>query len=408
MLLEVCGEAAAGCAAMLREVCGEAAAGCAAMLLEVCGEAAAGCAAMPPAIAGFGRARENRVRTTVAGATELTSQLLQAAGMPEGPARRTAWAVVTAEAWGKRSHGLLRVPYYLARLAAGGSDARASLRTVRDTGPVVALDGGNGLGHWQAWDAAALAAERAVRFGVAAVSVGNSGHCGALGCYVLPMVEAGLVGVVFSNGPAVMPPWGGREAVFSTSPIAAGIPARPRPAIVDLATSAVARGTVAEAAAAGRALPEGWAFDAGGAPTTDPVAALAGMLAPMAGAKGAALAFLVEALTGGIVGPSLSAEVADPLASSTVADPQRIAHLLIALDPGSLDVDGHGEKRLTGLADRIVAVGGRLPGAGHPLPGELDGDRGLEIADKLAARLADEAGHLNVPLPSAWPRTGTR
>jgi (2R)-3-sulfolactate dehydrogenase (NADP+) len=343
------------------------------------------------------------VRTTVGAATELTSQLLRAAGMPDGPACRTAWAVVTAEGWGKRSHGLLRVPYYLARFAAGGSDARASLRTARDTGPVVALDGGNGLGHWQAWNAASLAAERARLFGVAAVSVGNSGHCGALGCYVLPMVEAGLVGVVFSNGPAVMPPWGGREAVFSTSPMAAGIPTRPRPSIVDLATSAVARGTVAEAAAAGRAIPEGWAFDAGGAPTTDPSAALTGMLAPMAGAKGAALAFLVEALTGGMVGPSLATEVADPLASPTVGKPQRIAHLLLALDPRTLDVDGSGEERLARLAERIAAAGGRLPGARHPLPGELDGTRELEIADPLARRLAAEADHLNVPLPPAWP-----
>lgn len=342
------------------------------------------------------------MRTTVAQAAELTSGLLRAAGMPDGPAGRTAWAVVTAEAWGKRSHGLLRLPYYLARFAAGGSDPRASLRTVTDTGPVAGLDGGNGIGHWQAWNAAELAAERARRYGVAAVSVGNSGHCGALGYYVLPIAGAGLVGVAFSNGPAVMPPWGGREAVFSTSPMAAGIPTRPRPSIVDLATSAVARGTVAEAAAAGRAIPQGWAFDAEGAPTTDPSIALAGMLAPMAGAKGAALAFLVEALTGGIVGPSLSTDVADPLAASTTADPQRIAHLLIALDPGCLDVDGHSEERLGRLAERVTAAGGRLPGAGHPLPAELDGEGKLEITDALARRLAAEADRLAVALPPAW------
>ena len=345
------------------------------------------------------------MRTSGGTATELVSGLLRAAGMPDGPACRTAWAVVTAETWGKRSHGLLRVPYYLARFAAGGSDAGAKLRTVGDTGPVVALDGGNGIGHWQAWDAAGLATERARRFGVAAVSVGNSGHCGALGCYVLPMVSAGLVGVVFSNGPAVMPPWGGSDAVFSTSPIAAGIPTRPRPSIVDLATSAVARGTVAEAAAAGRPIPEGWAFDAGGAPTTDPAVALAGMLAPMAGAKGAALAFLVEALTGATVGPSLATDVADPLASSTVGDPQRIAHLVLALDPRSLDVDGRGAERLNRLAERIAAVGGRLPGARHPLPPELNGSRELEVTDPLARRLAAEATRLGVPLPTGWPRS---
>jgi (2R)-3-sulfolactate dehydrogenase (NADP+) len=126
------------------------------------------------------------------------------------------------------------------------------------------------------------------------------------------------------------------------------------------------------------------------------------MLAPMAGAKGAALAFLVEALTGGIVGPSLATDVADPLAASATADPQRIAHLVVALDPGCLDVDGHSEERLSRLTERVAAAGGRLPGAGHPLPAELDGAGNLEITEPLARRLAGEADRLRVPLPTAW------
>src|SRR5690606_32119204 len=100
-------------------------------------------------------------------------------------------------------------------------------------------------------------------------SVGDSGHCGALGVYALPMLRAGRVGLVFSNGPAVMPPWQGSQPVLSTSPLAAGIPAGDQHAIVDLATTAVARGKIAAAARSGDPLPDGWAVDAAGQPTND-------------------------------------------------------------------------------------------------------------------------------------------
>ena len=206
------------------------------------------------------------MNTTVGEALEAATSLLRAAGMPANPASRTGWALVTSEVWGRSSHGLLRLPHYLRRFNAGGADPQAQLTAVTDTDVIATFDGGNGLGHWQLWEAATLAAGRARRHGLAAVAVGNSGHCGALGLYVLPMLDAGLVGLVFSNGPAVMPPWGGYTPVLSTSPLAVGIPTSPRPAIVDLATTAVARGRIAEAANAGCAPAQGWALDAEGSP----------------------------------------------------------------------------------------------------------------------------------------------
>ncbi|MHB1534066.1 MAG: Ldh family oxidoreductase [Acidimicrobiales bacterium] len=342
------------------------------------------------------------MKTTVAAATEAAVALLRAAGMPTGPADRTAWALVTAEAWGRASHGLLRLPHYLRRFQAGGSDPHAQLTTVSDTDVTATFDGGNGLGHWQLWEAATTAVGRARRHGLAAVAVGNSGHCGALGLYVLPMLDADLVGLVFSNGPAVMPPWGGNRPVLSTSPLAAGIPTSPRPAIVDMATSAIARGKIAEAAGTGRALPEGWALDAGGSPTTDPQAALAGMLAPFGGAKGYALAFAIEALTGALVGPSLAGDVADPLSIASAGAPQRISHLALALDPGRFDVDGRGPGRMEELASRINAAGGRLPGANRALPEEIQPSDPLTVTDSLAEELAAMASERGVILPPPW------
>jgi (2R)-3-sulfolactate dehydrogenase (NADP+) len=326
-------------------------------------------------------------------ARELARALLEHAGLAAEHAEVTARAITLADAWGIGSHGLFRLPYYLDRMAADGYPPDAALKVCRDTGPLVFLDGGGGLGHWQVAEAAATAAERSRRYGVAAVAVSDSGHCGALGVYALEIARQGQAGLIFSNGPAALPPWGGDRALLSTSPIAAGIPLQPRPAVIDLALSTVARGKVGAKARAGEALPEGWALDRNGRPTTDPKEALAGMLAPLGGAKGYALAFMVEALTGGLVGPSLSTGVADPFDAGSHGTPQRIAHLVLALDPslGGLDEDdAAARRRLADLADSVVAAGGRVPGAGRAAADEIDDDTPIEIdqavLDELHAR----------------------
>ena len=332
----------------------------------------------------------------------LARALLEKAGLAPEHADVTARAITLSDAWGIGSHGLFRLPYYLDRMAAGGHPPDAVLKTRRDTGPLVVLDGGGGLGHWQVAAAADTAAERAMRFGVAAVAVADSGHCGALGVYALEIARRGLLGVVFSNGPAALPPWGGDRAVLSTSPIAAGIPLSPRPAVVDMALSAVARGKVGAVAKRGEPIPEGWALDRNGRPTTDPAAALSGMLMPLGGAKGYALAFLVEALTGGLVGPHLSAEVADPFAAGSQATPQRVAHLVLALDPGLGD-DGDrvaAERRLADLTAAVVAAGGRVPGSGRVPDDELPDETEIEVDGAVLADLRARAARLGIADPA--------
>lgn len=325
----------------------------------------------------------------IGSARGLAADLLEAAGLTRAKAERTAEAIVLADVWRVSSHGLMRLPYYLERTVAGGYPPDAELAVVTDTGPVVAYDGGGGLGHWQLERAAEVAAERCRRFGVSAVSVGNSGHCGALGVYVLPPLRDGFVALVFSQGPAVMAPWGGAEPLLSTSPLAAGIPDRPRPVIVDLATSTVARGRIAAAARRGEPLPAGWALDAHGRPTTDPQEALHGLLAPLGGAKGFAIALLVESLTGGMVGPRLSADVPDMFRPEDAAAPQRIAHLVVALDPARLDATGGNgaQERFADLARRVNAAGGRTPGAGRLLPEEVEDDAMLDLPASLEEEL---------------------
>lgn len=325
--------------------------------------------------------------------------LLMCAGVGEAEATESADALLLADRWGIGSHGMQRLPWYLRRLSAGGVNPSAALRPVSDRGATVAFDGQHGLGHWQAWRAAQVAGERAAAHGVALVSVADSNHCGALGVFTLPLVERGLVGLVFSNGPAVMPPWGGSKPLLSTSPIAAGVPCGEEAAIIDLSLSTVARGKIFQHFTEGKRLPEGWALDADGSPTVDPEAALAGMLAPLGGAKGFALAFLVESLTGGLVGPNLSGDVPDMFDADRVNYPQGIAHLVIALEPAGIDGDGRGQQRLRRLGNRIEQAGGRIPGVHRVRNIAGDADEEVSVPLATAAELATWADEHGAYLP---------
>ncbi len=322
---------------------------------------------------------------TVGRAIEKATELLIAAGMDSAKAAVSAHAIVASDRWGIGSHGLMRLPFYLERLQAGGINPKAELKKVTDLPGLVVFDGEDGLGHWQLQQASQLAAERAKVQGIAAVGVGRSSHCGALGIYVWPMIDAGLVGIAFSTGPAVMPPWGGNKPLLSTSPVAAGIPTNP-PTVVDLATSAVARGKIQAKAQAGAELEPGWAFSADGSPTVDAKEALAGMLAPLGGAKGYALAVLVESLTGVLIGPTLAKNIPDMFASSQDANPQQIAHFVIAIDAAKLSVDGD-QGRLGEFASEVKSAGGRLPGSNRVNPGKLNLDDEITITDSVAAQL---------------------
>lgn len=326
------------------------------------------------------------MKIDVGTAEKMATDLLEGAGLPQENARKTARALAIAEAWGLSSHGLLRLPIYLDRFAAGGYSASAQLRTIADTGPLLVCDGEAGIGHWQLSNAASEASHRAGVHGVAAVGISNSGHCGALGVYASDMAKEGKIGLLFSSGPPVLPPWEGNKRLLSTSPIAAVFPIEGRPAIIDLALSTVARGKIAAYAKSGRELPDGWALDAEGTPTNDPAAALTGMLSPLGGAKGYALAFMVEALTAGLFGPILSAEMPDFFDETQQGNPQQIAHFVIALDPVKTavpNVRADYLERMRRLADLTEEAGGRVPGSRRMPPETIPPEHVIDIADDV-------------------------
>ena len=220
--------------------------------------------------------------------------------------------------------------------------------------------------------------------GIAAAPVSRSNHCGAAGLHVERLAGEGLVALLFANTPEAIAPWGGRKAVFGTNPIAFAtpLPGRP-PVVVDLALSKVARGNIVAAKQKGEAIPEGWALDSDGQPTTDASAALAGTMVAMGDAKGAALAFMVEVLAAALVGAHFAFE-----ASSFLDDkggPPRTGQLVLAIDPSGFAA-GFGD-RMAGLAAAIEGQdGARLSGARRLALREAARRDGIMVADDLAAR----------------------
>ena len=316
----------------------------------------------------------------VAKALSHATSMLMKAGVPESNAAKTARAIVTSDVWGNPSHGLMRLPFYLQRITMGGVNPEAELKVISERGAITSLDGENGLGHWQLWDAAVLGIAKAKECGISLVSVKNSSHCGALGVYLYPALDAGQIAMIFTNGPAVMPAVGGNAPLLSTSPIAAGIPSR-TPMIIDLSTSAVARGKIASAAKAGGAIPEGWAVNAQGEPITDAKEALMGMRAPLGGAKGFALGLMVESLSAGLSGGALSRNVPDMFNSDDDQKPQGISHTVITIDPNDLG-DAASYDDFNKLASSITETGGRVPGSKRAHPNKL-GDGEITIAEAV-------------------------
>ena len=191
-------------------------------------------------------------------------------GVPAAPAAHLADTLVMADLWGHSSHGVMRTFWYGARFASGATQIAAEPHLVTDTGPLLALDGGDGIGQWITQTAVDLAKDRAATFGIAAVSVRNSGHFGTSMYFTRQLAEAGMIGFLATNASPAVPPHGGVEKLIGNNPQSWAAPTGlETPFILDFAHSAVARGKIYLAREKGESIPADWALDADGNPTTD-------------------------------------------------------------------------------------------------------------------------------------------
>jgi (2R)-3-sulfolactate dehydrogenase (NADP+) len=317
----------------------------------------------------------------------LATNAVKRAGALPDTAVATARALIYADACGLSSHGVARLPMYLAQLRNGRVDPQARPSVVASRNAAVLVDAADGL----AFPACALAVEtiiaRAREHGSAVASVTRSHHFG-VGAYHLEAIgAAGMVGLAFSNSPGAMPAWGGRHALFGTNPIAAVFPRRAaEPLLIDLSLSQVARGKIMVAAREGKPIPEGWATTRDGAPTTDAQAALDGMMLPFGGAKGAMLALMVELLAAALAGSKFGYEAGSFLTEE--GERSRIGHLFWAVDPGALAGNDMYLMRVEALVECMLQDPDvRLPGQRRRALAEAAAREGIEIPDSLFAQL---------------------
>ncbi|ADZ71221.1 Ldh family oxidoreductase [Polymorphum gilvum] len=297
-----------------------------------------------------------------------------------------ARALVAAEADGQSGHGLSRVPSYAAQSRSGKVDgfARPALEDV--TPALLRVDAGLGFAYPALDLALAVLPAKARALGIAIAAVRRSHHFGQAGAHCERLAEQGLVAFVFGNAPKSIAPWGGRTPLFGTNPIAFAAPVAASvdpghaPLVIDLAVSRVAKGKIMAAEKAGRTIPEGWALDADGNPTTDASAAMAGTMIPIGEAKGAALAMMVEVMAAALVGASLAFE-ASSLFSGDGAPPN-LGQTIIAIDPGLTSAGAYGERIAALVAAVETEPGARLPGS-----------------SRLAARARARAEGVAVPAP---------
>ena len=243
-------------------------------------------------------------------------RLFAAAGASEEEADTVGARLVESNLLGHDSHGVIRIPQYLAAIEAGAVQPGAPLEITRETSASAVIDGHWGFGQVVASKAAAIAAWKAHSGGVAAVTVRNAYHIGRLGSYVEEMAADGLLAILLANahgtGPCVVP-WGGARGRLATSPLAVGIPTTSDslrgPMVLDITTSSVAEGKVRVKRNRGERVPDGWLQDAEGRPTNDPESLYGtprGSILPFGGSgaahKGYGLNVVVDLLAGALSG----------------------------------------------------------------------------------------------------------
>lgn len=289
----------------------------------------------------------------------LVAAVFARCGMNEADAVLLADTLVAADLTAVHSHGVLRVPEYVGKLTTGGVNPQGRPFIAKDSGACLVVDGDNSMGQIGASYAMDRAIERSRTTGIAAVGVRGSNHCGAMAYYALRAVDVGMIGIATTNALPTMAPWGGTERLLGINPLGVAIPAGDEASIVyDAAWSGSAHGKIRVYQQKGWTLPEGWAMDRDGVPTTDPAAAINGLLAPIGGFKGTGMAMVMGILSAMLSGAAYGTELGDmergPIAGQD-------GHFIAAIRVDAFEEIGHFTARVDGAIRQLHAAK-RAPG----------------------------------------------
>jgi L-2-hydroxycarboxylate dehydrogenase (NAD+) len=317
----------------------------------------------------------------------FAARAFAAAGLPPADAATVARLTVAADLRGSDTHGVIRIPGYVKRLRAGGVNPRPNIRVVSDKPSAALIDGDNGVGHLVMSRAAELAIEKAKATGVGWVGARMSNHAGPAFLYATAPLRHDMIGLYFAVGSSNhLPPWGGRDMLLGTNPVAIAVPAGEEPPVVlDMAPTVTSFGKVRLKALRGEPMPVGWMIDHEGKPLTDAKRADEGHLLPIGEYKGYGLAMMIGLLAGTLNRAAFGRDVVDMGGNPGAVTNTGHAVAAIAVET-FCPVDEF--KRQVDAVVRDIRGSARLPGV----------ERIFVPGEQAAEKLADRTAH-GVPMP---------
>ncbi len=298
------------------------------------------------------------------------ARIFAACGMSDADAALLAGSLVAADQRGIHSHGTLRVPEYVDKLMVQGVNPRGRPRVASDRGGALVVDADNAMGQIAADFAMRQAIARARETHVAIAAVRGSNHCGAMDRWACLALPHDMIGVAMTNALPTMAPWGGTEKIVGINPLAVAIPAWEEPPLVlDIAFGATAHGKIRVYRQKGFAIPEGWAFDAEGNPTTDAARAMEGLIQPIGGHKGVGLGIITGVLSSLLSGAAYGTELGNMVDGAT---PGQDGHLFMAIDISAFQPPELFRRRVDAVS-REIRTSRRRPDVDRLYaPGELE------------------------------------
>ncbi|GAW93916.1 Ldh family oxidoreductase [Calderihabitans maritimus] len=262
---------------------------------------------------------------------DYCSLIFQKIGVPQEHSFIMAEALVEADLLGIKTHGVSRLNFYVEHIHNGTINSTPNFKVIRENLAVCVIDADKAMGPVVGDYAIKKVLEKAKKTGVGIALVRNSSHLGALSVTAKKAIKEKMIGVVISNTSPIMAPYGGGEAVLGNNPISFAVPTDDFPYILDMALSVTARGNIILAAREGKSIPEGWAVNKNGEPTTNAEEALLGAVLPLAEHKGYALAFMFDVLCGVLSGAAYGKNVGS-FVPPDYSKPLDMGHFVMALD----------------------------------------------------------------------------
>ena len=342
---------------------------------------------------------------------DAMTEIFRAAGYSQDAASTVAELLAEADASGIPSHGAMLVPMYVGRIKAGSVSKTEEPTVVSEFGAVTVFDAEHGLGQVMGRKAMDAAIAAAKEHGIGVAAVRHAFHFGQALPYARQAGQQGMIGVAMSNTRPLMPAPGGAQTVVGNNPVAICVPIGQPGADgeqeymgLDMALSAAALGKIRLAESEGREIPDTWATDQEGRPTTDPTAAIAGMLLPMAGPKGFGLALTVDVLSGILSGGAYGNRVKGLY--KDLSEPNDCAFFFLAIDPAAFGPREEFLARTEDLAGQVT-TSERAPDVERVvLPGQFEQDRraaaredGVQLDDSVMEGLRKSAAEVGAELP---------